>query len=318
MPNEVILYYKFTHVANVAAFRDAHQQKCSELNLKGRVYIADEGINGTLAGSAENTALYRSYLRAQPGFADIQFKTDACEQIPFAKLKTKVRPFILNMGFEKGQDVDPSQTTATHLSPDQWRQVLETEKDFVLLDVRNNYESAIGHFEDAICPDLADFKKFPAWADELKEKYSDKKILMYCTGGIRCEKFSSLLLAKGMQNIFQLDGGILNYAKKEEGAHFAGRCFVFDDRLAVDIAKNTAPLTTCKHCGSAEDRYVNCANMDCNQLFIICDSCAQIHAGTCSRACQSAKNCRPFDPEHFRIPFRKKGIVFPELGRQQK
>lgn len=318
MNYEVILYYKFTPIADPQAFRDWHQKLCVDLELKGRVYVADEGINGTLAGTPDSIAIYKDTLRKQSGLADIEFKIDFSERIPFAKLKTKVRQFILNMGLSKEHDINPAKITGNHLSPKQWRETLEKENDFILLDVRNNYESTIGHFENAICPDIHDFQDFPAWADKLKEEYSDKKILMYCTGGIRCEKFSGLLLEKGFKDVNQLHGGILNYAKEENGAHFDGRCFVFDDRLAVDIAQNTKPIAHCQFCNTPEDRYVNCANMACNRLFLVCDTCAETHAATCSQECQESATRRPFDKKNFRIPFRKKGVVFPELGRRQK
>jgi len=316
MSFHVLLFYKFVKIPDPQSFRDSHHEFCLKHGLKGRVYIAHEGINGTVAGQTEDTNAYQEFLRSQPGWQNIQFKIDAANDIPFDKLKTKVRPYILNMGFKPEDDVDPTQITGKHLSPKEWKSVLESDQDYVLLDIRNNYESKIGHFEGAICPDLEGFTDFPNWVPEL-EQYKDKKILMYCTGGIRCEKFSAYLLEKGFKDVNQLDGGILNYSKQEGGSHFKGRCFVFDDRLVVDIKKNTETLSECFHCHTKEDRYVNCANMECNRLFIICDECAKTHDATCCEVCYNSDKKRPFDFNNFRIPFRKKGIVFPELGRRQ-
>lgn len=313
---EVLLYYKFHKILDLQSLRDEHQAFCEKHGLKGRVYLAPEGINGTVAGTKAACEKYREYLRSKPGFETLSFKSDLSKNIPFEKLKTKVRPSILNMGFRPEDDVDPEKITGKHLSPVEWKKVLEQEKDFVLLDIRNNYESQIGHFKNAICPDLEGFTDFPAWIPQI-EKFKDKKILMYCTGGIRCEKFSSLLLEKGFKDVNQLEGGILNYSKETDGEYFEGRCFVFDDRLVADVRENTETIATCFHCRQKEDRYVNCANMECNRLFIICDTCANEHEATCSPECYESSQKRPFDLKNFRIPFRSKGKVFPELGRRQ-
>ncbi len=315
---QVLLYYQFYKEKNPQAFRDEHQNFCESLGLKGRVYVANEGINGTVSGPVAACEKYQSYLRSRPGLENISFKTDACLDNVFEKMKTKVRPYILNMGFAPEDDVDPSVRTGKHLSPEAWRNVLENEKDFVLLDIRNNYESKIGHFAGAVCPDLAGFTEFKDWVPELKQKYQDKKILMYCTGGIRCEKYSSLLLKEGFADVNQLYGGILNYAKEEGGKHFLGKCFVFDDRLVTDVdPQNQDVLAQCERCGRPEYRYVNCANMTCNRLFLICDDCARTHDASCSDACYASAEKRPFDAKNFRVPFRSKGKVFPQLGRRQ-
>lgn len=316
MNYEVLLYYKFHRIIDPQAFRDEHHAMCQTLGLKGRIYVAKEGLNGTVAGAPEKTLAYKTYLRSIPGFEDIAFKSEWHEAVPFEKLKTKVRPTIVNLGLSPDEDVDPSQATGKCLSPAEWRRTLENDADFVLLDIRNNYESAIGHFKGAYCPDLGDFTAFRDWLPDL-EKDKDKKILMYCTGGIRCEKFSSFLLSKGFKDVNQLEGGILNYAKEENGTHFEGRCFVFDDRLAVDVSADSPPIAKCLHCGCPEDRYVNCANMECNRLFIVCDNCAQAHQATCCDACFTTPLRRPFDQNKFRLPFRGKGFVFPELGRRK-
>jgi UPF0176 protein len=312
----VLLYYKFFKIEDPQKWRDEHQLFCEKREIKGRVFFAHEGINGTVAGTIEACEEYKSFLKSIPGCETISFKEEHSKKVPFEKLKTKVRPYILNMGFKPEDDVDPSSVTGNHLEPHEWRQVLESDADYVLLDIRNNYESEIGHFKGAICPDLEGFTDFPAWVKDL-DNYKDKKVLMYCTGGIRCEKYSSLMIKEGFKDVNQLNGGILNYKNKEDGAHFEGKCFVFDDRLAVDINKNSETISKCFHCKEKEDKYINCANMECNKLFIICDDCAKKYAATCSEDCLNSGKNRPYDAENFRIPFRKKGIVFPELGIRQ-
>ena len=202
----VILYYNFKKIENPQAFCREHKAKCKELNLFGRVYIAAEGINGTLAGTEANIAAYKKFLRSLPEFGDTEFKEDLYEKMPFVKLIVKTRPEIVTLGVPI--EVDPRKG-GKHLNPEEWKQALESKNDFVLLDVRNNYESAIGHFEGAITPDIENFYDFPKWLQESKLD-KNKKVLMYCTGGIRCEKFSVYMKEQGFKNIYQLHGRIIN------------------------------------------------------------------------------------------------------------
>ena len=306
----VLLYYKYVPISDTAAFREAHYEKCRSLNLKGRIYIAQEGINGTVSGDSADTQAYKEYVESLPGFAGIHWKEASHDEIPFAKLKVKIRPFLINFGI--GNQVDPRKG-GRHLEPQEWKQVMEQEKDYVILDVRNSYESEVGHFENAIRPNVEAFSDFPKWVQELVP-YKDKKVLMYCTGGIRCEKFSAYLVKEGFKDVSQLKGGILNYIKQVGTNHWKGRCFVFDDRLSTDCGTPQEPLAHCQHCQRPEDRHINCSNMTCNKLFIVCDDCAHKYLGACSTECRDAPGRRPFDAQTFRIPFRKKGVVFRELG----
>lgn len=299
----VTLYYKFHPIGHPETFCREQKELCRALGLKGRIYVSPEGINGTLAGMTPQVKCYQQYLRARKGFESTAFKDDVCQEIPFAKLIVKVRPEIVSL--KSSMPLDPSRETAPHLSPRQWRQVLETEKDFLLLDVRNEYESRIGHFRGAVCPDRENFYHFEQWLDQARFN-KDQKVLMYCTGGIRCEKFSALMMKKGFKNIFQLDGGIIHYAQTEGGAHYSGKCFVFDDRLAVPIEENQKqPLTVCEITGEPCDRYLNCANPRCNKLFICSERGAKMYEGCCGPECVSASKRRPFDPDNIYAPSRK-------------
>lgn len=309
----VLLYYKFVHIEYPLSFQREHLRFCKSLNLKGRVYVAHEGLNGTVAGSRDAIEAYKAKLAA----FEIHWKEDIVDVVPFAKLKVKVRPYILNFGSANSLDVAKAEK-GRHLEPKEWRELLDLKaqgkENFVLLDVRNKYESDVGHFEGALKPELESFSDFPKWVQDLKP-YKDQKVLMYCTGGIRCEKFSAFLKAEGFQDVNQLFGGIINYVQSEGSDHWKGRCFVFDDRLSVKMDDpNATPLTNCQFCETPEDRHINCSNMECNKLFIICDACAAKHEGACSQECQQHPKKRPFDAKTFRVPFRKKGIVFPELG----
>jgi UPF0176 protein len=302
MDYKVLLYYNFTPIDEVEAFIASHRDLCRELNLLGRVYVSEEGINGTVGGTIEACDRYMATLRAHPGLDGTEFKEDLADRVPFAKRIVRYRPEIVALHVD--EPLDPKEG-GRHLSPREWREALETEQDYVLIDVRNNYESKIGHFEGAILPDLENFYDFPQWVDEAGIP-KDKKVLMYCTGGIRCEKFSVLMKKKGYADVNQLHGGILTYAKEEGGAHYKGKCFVFDDRLAVPVNPDDEdPVSYCEISGQPADTYLNCANMDCNRLFICCEGAADRYKGCCSEACMNTPRVRPFDKETAFIPFRK-------------
>ena len=313
MSYSVLLYYKFTPISGLETFRKLHQRTCEALGLKGRIFIASEGINGTVSGLKEATEKYKAFIESHLG--PMEWKEDDCDFIPFAKLKTKVRKSLVNMGEADGVDVVKYQ--GKYLGPEEWKKALEGDEEYLLLDIRNKYEGDIGKFDGAIVPDLTNFHEFPKLAKEL-DAHKEKKILMYCTGGIRCVKFSAYLVKEGFKDVNQLHGGIVTYGKQVGSAHWKGSCFVFDDRLSVPIGGDVQPISQCKHCGKPESRPINCSDMDCNALFVCCDDCAHSTESTCCVEHKTAKNKRPFDPVNFRIPFRKKGIEMPELGLAPK
>lgn len=303
MSNEVILYYNFTRIEDPEGFVADHKQKCRELGLLGRIYVSNEGINGTLAGPKPAVNTYKTYLRSLNGLEDTEFKEDESDTIPFAKLIVKYRPEIVSLKVD--EDLNPKEEGGRYLSPAEWREVLESDEDIQLIDVRNDYESRIGHFEGAITPQLENFYDFPKWIDEAGLD-KNKKTLMYCTGGIRCEKFSILLQKKGFRDVNQLHGGILNYAKEEGGKHFKGKCFVFDDRLVVPVnPEEEEPIAHCEITGKPCDMYINCANMECNKLFVCSPEGARQMEGCCSEKCRQSEYKRPYNPRETYAPFRK-------------
>lgn len=318
MPNpyRVILYYKFSPFADPRATVADHKQLCRDLELKGRVYISGEGINGTLAGTPEHIDRYKTALRTLRGFEDTEFKEDECDRIPFARLSVKNRSEIVSLRVD--EDLDPGSDGGKHLPPGEWRQVMESGEDYVLIDVRNNYESRIGHFEGALQPNVENFYDFPKWLEEAGIE-KDRKVLMYCTGGIRCEKFSVLMKKKGYRNVNQLHGGILNYAREEGGKHFRGKCFVFDDRLVVPVnPDDEEPVSYCEITGEPCDMYINCANMECNRLFICSPKGAEMMEGCCSDDCRQHPRKRPFNPDHAYAPFRRWYHYFDESFKKRK
>ncbi|HKI45331.1 MAG TPA: rhodanese-related sulfurtransferase [Balneolales bacterium] len=298
-----ILYYKFTHIEEPQAFREKHISLCRELGILGRIYISHEGLNGTVAAAETQIELYKTKLRQEPGFEDISFKQEKTKSIPFEKLKVKIRQEIVAL--KSDIPIDPSKDGQGYLEPHEWRKMIESDEDFVMIDVRNNYESQVGHFEGALTPDLDNFYDFPKWIDDFGID-KNKKILMYCTGGIRCEKFSILMRNKGYADVYQLHGGILNYKHEQNGAHFKGKCFVFDDRLTVPVnPEDSDPLTKCEITGTPCDTYINCANMECNRLFICSEEGARLMDGCCSEECKKSPYKRPFNPDDIYAPFRK-------------
>jgi UPF0176 protein len=303
MNYEVILYYNFSPIADPETFCKDHKNKMKEMELKGRVYIGKEGINGTLGGTPEQIQEYKEFLWGIEGFEDTEFKTDKDDTVPFAKLICKVRDELVAIH----QDGLNPKNGGNYLEPDEWRKVMEENDDYVMIDVRNNYESKVGHFDGAMTPDVDNFYDFPQWLDEAEQEIpKDKKVLMYCTGGIRCEKFSVLMKQKGWDDVNQLHGGILKYAKEEGGKHFKGKCFVFDDRLVVPVNKeNLQPIARCEITGKPADSYINCANMQCNKLFVCSEEGAKLMDGCCSEECKESEFKRPFDPDNAFRPFRK-------------
>ncbi len=314
MQYEVLLYYKFTEINNPEAFCKEHKRFLKELDVKGRVYIGSEGLNGTIGGTPEQMKQYKEYVWGLEGFEETEFKTEKSDVIPFPRLTCKVREEIVSIHVD---DLDPDRG-GNYLSPAEWRNVMETSDDYILIDVRNNYESEVGHFDGAITPDVDNFYDFPEWLDEA-ELPKDKKVLMYCTGGIRCEKFSVLMKEKGWDNVNQLHGGILKYKHEEGGEHFKGKCFVFDDRLVVPVNEgDLEPIARCEITGKPADSYINCANMECNKLFVCSEEGAEIMEGCCSEECKQSDYLRPFDPDKAFKPFRKWYNYFGEDFKERE
>ncbi|MEK0444886.1 MAG: hypothetical protein RLZZ399_207 [Verrucomicrobiota bacterium] len=266
----VILFYKYVRIECPERFAAEHRALCSKLGIRGRILIAEEGINGTCVGTAEAIRGYQSALRQDPRFADMQFKTSAGAADTFQKLIVRVRPEIVTL--KAGIPLEPDLTN--QLSPAEWKRTLEEDPDVVLVDVRNRYESAAGKFENAIACDIEYFRELPEYVDSLAE-LKDKKVLMYCTGGIRCEKASALFRSRGFRNVFQLQGGIVTYQEQFGNAHWLGECFVFDKRMTVRVDEGLVQIGTCAHSGRPTGRFVNCLHDLCHTLFLLSEEAEQ-------------------------------------------
>jgi len=277
-------FYKYMIIKDPIALRKALFIKWNDLQIKGRIYVANEGINAQLSCPNPNWDKFIDSVRSIKGFKDIPLKIAIEDnQTSFLKLAIKVKKQIVADGL-KPNEYDVT-NVGTHLSAKEWNECIDNGATIV--DVRNHYESRIGHFKDAITPDVDTFREeLPLIREKLKDK-EQEKILLYCTGGIRCEKTSSYLKHHGFKDVNQLHGGIIEYAKqiKEHALEnkFIGKNFVFDDRLGEKISDEI--IGTCDQCSNACDDYTNCNYVDCNLLFLQCERCQNNYGGCCTKEC---------------------------------
>lgn len=283
----ILLYYKFVNIPDPEQFTAEHLQYCKDLGVKGRILIASEGINGTLSGTVEQTEQYMKDMKANPLFADIVYKIDESEGHAFKKIFVRHKEELVTFRYE--QPLDPNVISGKRLSPAEFHDQLQNE-DVVVIDGRNDYEYEIGHFRNAIRPDVESFREFPEWIRNNLSELKDKKVLTYCTGGIRCEKLTGFLINEGFQDVAQLEGGIVTYGKDPEvkGHLWDGKCYVFDERISVPINRTEEDIVIakCHHCGTTHDRYINCANPTCNKQHVCCEECEVEHQSFCSEECR--------------------------------
>ncbi|MDT2757525.1 rhodanese-related sulfurtransferase [Enterococcus asini] len=292
MDYQVLLFYNYTPIENPETFAKEHLAFCRSLNLKGRILVAGEGINGTLSGEKAETKVYMETMLADTRFQDTQFKIDETQEHAFKKLFVRPRKELVALNLE--EDINPRKLTGTYLSPSEFRERL-FEEDTVVVDARNDYEYDLGHFKGAIRPVIHNFRELPNWVAENKELLAGKKIVTYCTGGIRCEKFSGWLLQEGFEDVAQLQGGIATYGKAPEtkGEFWEGAMYVFDERIAVEInqvnktiiGKDWFDHTPC-------ERYVNCGNPECNRQILCSEANQEKYLGGCSAACRQSDHNR--------------------------
>ena len=284
----ILLYYKFVPIENPDVFAKEHLDFCRSLELLGRVIIAPEGINGTVSGSLHQTEAYVSAMHNDQRFEDMIFKVDESDQHVFKRLSVKARKEIVTFGLDT---VNPNRLTGKYMEPKDFFLALQNPET-VIIDARNDYEYDMGHFRNAIRPNVETFKEFPDWVRTNLSGLKDRKILTYCTGGIRCEKFSGFLLQEGFHEVYQLHGGIINYSKDPEvkGRLFEGKCYVFDERIAVraNFSGEDKIISTCQYCQVPTDRFVNCAHLDCHSRFFLCESCEKTYRRSCSKDCENA------------------------------
>jgi UPF0176 protein len=242
----VAALYHFARVGTPDAVRQSLHELCTQLGLFGTLIVAGEGLNGTVAGSQAGITSLIDHLRGLPGFAGLEVKYSTASTRPFRRMKVRLKPEIVTMG---QPDIDPVHGAGRHVSPSEWNDLI-SDPDTVVIDTRNDYETRIGTFRNAIDPDTAIFRAFPAWVDANRAQLEGKKVAMFCTGGIRCEKATAYVRSLGIDEVFHLKGGILKYLEDvpESASLWDGECFVFDERVTVTHGLNEGSAVLCRAC----------------------------------------------------------------------
>ncbi|RHW40146.1 rhodanese-related sulfurtransferase [Lysinibacillus yapensis] len=314
MNYRVLLYYHYTSIEDPVQFAEEHLQACNELNLMGRVLVAKEGINGTVSGTIEDTNAYIDMMENHPLFQGIVFKIDEADGHAFKRMRVRPRRELVNLSLE--EDINPHEITGRYLSPVEFMEEMQQE-DTVVLDVRNTYEYDVGHFRGAIRPDVENFRDTPEWVQENRELFEGKRVLTYCTGGIRCEKFSGWLKREGIgEDVGQLHGGIATYSKDPvaKGQLWDGKMYVFDERITVPINRVEHVVVGKDHYdGSPCERYVKCSNPECNKHLLASEENEAKHLGGCCLEC--TKHPRNRYVERHQLPESQVQAVISELEK---
>ena len=311
-------FYAYAKIEDPKKFRDDLFIAWNELDALGRTYVAKEGINAQMSVPAENFEAFRETLEKYDFMKDIRLNVAVeHDDHSFLKLTVKVRDKIVADGLN--DDTFDVTNIGVHLKAKEFNQILE-DPNTIVVDFRNHYESEIGHFKGAITPDVETFREsLPIINEQLKDYKEDKNLVMYCTGGIRCEKASAYFKHQGFKNVFQLEGGIINYAKqiKEENieSKFIGKNFVFDHRLGERITDDI--ISQCHQCGKPCDNHTNCENEGCHLLFIQCDECKAVMENCCSTECQEIIHMSLADQVKLRRGVKNGNMIFRK-GKSEK
>jgi UPF0176 protein len=272
---KVLLFYKFVVLENPGKIRDEQRAFCESEGIKGRILIGKEGINGTLEGTIEATDAYKKWMHESEFFSDMPIKESKGTGEAFPKLKVKVRPEIVTLG---SVELDVKNETAKEITAEEFDALYENDDDFVVLDLRNDFEVASGYFEKTIDPKLRHFRDLPAKLKEM-EHLKDKKVVTVCTGGIRCEKATCLMKREGFNNIYQLKDGIHTYMDKFPGKRWKGTLFVFDNRMTTDVAEivpEKEVVGTCAYCNISTENYYNDDSVAPSRKVLACDPCYEV------------------------------------------
>ncbi len=272
--HEILLYYKYTNIVDPDEFCEDQLLLCKQLGLKGRIIIAPEGINGTVEGLDENTQKYINEITRDPRFADINFKRSPGTGNAFPKLSVKARSEIVSAHLGD-DDVNPAQITGKYLPAEDLHDWIHNGKEFYIVDMRNDYEHAVGFFKNSILPPLGHFRDLPKILPKL-EHLKNKTVVTVCTGGVRCEKASGFLVKHGFKDVYQLHNGIVSYMEKYPDEDFAGKLYVFDGRVTMAFSnpeKKHEIVGRCRKCHVPNENFVNCLLPTCHDHFICCAKC---------------------------------------------
>ena len=282
--DKVILYYAFTPIADPTALMLWQKNLCETLNIKGRIIISEQGINGTLGGKMSDLKKYVKATKDYPGFNKIDFKWSAGTGNDFPKLKIKIKDELVLFG--KTDEIKVGEKGiiggGIHLRPEEVdKLVAERSEDVVFFDGRNSFEAKIGRFKDAVIANTSTTRDFIKELDSGKfDHLKNKAVITYCTGGIRCEILSVLMKNRGFQEVYQIKGGVVRYGNKYgDKSHWEGSLFTFDDRLTIDFSNDVKMIGTCKRCEAKTKSFRNCLNDNCHQLVLLCDECYANHKG---------------------------------------
>ena len=307
-------FYKYFKIDNLIIFRNYLFSSFSKIGVLGRIYVANEGINAQLSLPKKQLSSFETKLDEIEPMKGMRLNFAIKHNLKsFLKLKIKVRNQIVVDGISD-KKFDPT-NVGKHVDAIEFNNIL-SEKETACVDMRNHYESEIGHFIGAITPNVDSFKESIKFIDKkFENENKKKKILLYCTGGIRCEKASAYLKFKGFKNVYQLDGGIINYThqvkKNNYKNKFIGKNFVFDNRLSENITNDV--ISNCHQCGTKSDGHVNCSNVACNLLFIQCKSCNELFRGCCSIECQKINNLSPEKQKNLRKGEKASKRIFKKI-----
>ena len=310
-------FYKYAHIGNPQLLRDHLFINWDKMDVLGRIYVAHEGINAQLSVPASNFSEFKDFIDSISVLKDVRLNIAIeHDNKSFLKLKVKVRPKIVADGLNDATfDVT---NKGVHVDAEKFNELIE-DPDTVLVDMRNHYESEIGHFKNAVTPDVDTFRdSLDIIERDLKDHKEDKNLVMYCTGGIRCEKASAYYKHKGFKKVFQLEGGIIEYTRQvnEKGLEnkFLGKNFVFDQRRSERISDDI--ISKCHQCGKPCDTHVNCANEACHLLFIQCDECSEKMENCCSTECKDIIHLPYEEQKRLRAGKRNSNKIFKK-GRSK-
>lgn len=286
---KVISFYKYVDIENPESLAEEHLKWCVVNGVKGKVYLAKEGINGSVFGNDETLEQYKFHLTSYKIFEDVWFKETETEVLAFNKMYVRVKSEIVNSGLTNTR----LENTAPKLTPEQLLKFYEGKKDFLIIDTRNWYESKIGRFKNAITPQITHFREWPKVVEGL-EAFKDKTIVTYCTGGIRCEKASAYLREQGFKDVYQINGGILNYIQQFPDTYWEGGMFVFDDRKVFEpnTKEELKYTASCHFCAKPTAYHINCHNLDCDKIIVCCHDCKVENEYCCSDECRESENKR--------------------------
>ncbi len=266
----ILLFYKYITIVDPKTLAEKVRVYAEKLDLLGRIIVAEEGINGTVESSSEAAQEFSDFLHTLPGLADMNIKTSEGERA-FRKLSVKVRKEIVGTHFP--QDIDPRVRTAVHIPAQTLREWYRSGKQFTVVDMRNSYEYASGHFKNSIDPGMEASRDLPEVMPKLAP-YKNKTVVTVCTGGVRCEKMSAYLLKEGFTDVYQLENGIHTYMQQFPGEDFEGTLYTFDTRVTMDFGGKRKVVGACTFCGKQTERYINCAQGECRTHFLACTECA--------------------------------------------